>query len=472
MKKALLIAAVAAMAVPAFAAQKDGCTYPTIDGYTFENLWINSTGTGQWHQYVTDGIFPTVEKITMAAPLGDKIYVASSADWGVDEAGNPMMVDGNGLLLVFDYNTGEYIKSLDLTLDGAPYAGTLCANNIAVDDFGHLWVAGTVFTPMSESGDATPFKIYQVDPETGVMTLAVAPEIDDVKSGRTDFVSVSGDITRQEANLVVMAAPGQDSQALVIYNWFYEKGSDEAVGNFSDGSIVAEMEETFPEQTNWGQCCKVFIVPDEDYSGSLFYTDGNSTYPAIYDLEGAMTSSFADVVEEEGASLGTYKFYPLAAPCGAVEFTLGDDTFLVYGYEEHANSDTYNQRNRANLCRYGEVGDMSTLEQFFLFPENGLMNDGIANAYGGRRLHTFCTTTVTDAAGKQAVEILNVKPGNGMSLYRLAESGYSAGLEAATIVDNNDAPVEYFNLQGMRVENPENGLFIRRQGANATKVIL
>ena len=39
------------------------------------------------------------------------------------------------------------------------------------------------------------------------------------------------------------------------------------------------------------------------------------------------------------------------------------------------------------------------------------------------------------------------------------------------IVDS-EAPVEYYNLQGMRVENPANGIYIRRQGSKATKVVL
>ncbi len=34
-----------------------------------------------------------------------------------------------------------------------------------------------------------------------------------------------------------------------------------------------------------------------------------------------------------------------------------------------------------------------------------------------------------------------------------------------------NAPVEYFNLQGIRVDNPENGVFIRRQGTTVTKVV-
>ncbi len=38
--------------------------------------------------------------------------------------------------------------------------------------------------------------------------------------------------------------------------------------------------------------------------------------------------------------------------------------------------------------------------------------------------------------------------------------------------DDANAPVEYFNIQGVRVDNPANGLFIRRQGNTVTKVII
>lgn len=46
-----------------------------------------------------------------------------------------------------------------------------------------------------------------------------------------------------------------------------------------------------------------------------------------------------------------------------------------------------------------------------------------------------------------------------------------AGIDEITI-DENYAPIEYYNLQGMKVENPEKGLYIRIQGDKATKVIL
>ncbi len=39
-------------------------------------------------------------------------------------------------------------------------------------------------------------------------------------------------------------------------------------------------------------------------------------------------------------------------------------------------------------------------------------------------------------------------------------------------VAEENAPVEYFNLQGVRIANPENGMFIRRQGSKVSKVVL
>lgn len=42
----------------------------------------------------------------------------------------------------------------------------------------------------------------------------------------------------------------------------------------------------------------------------------------------------------------------------------------------------------------------------------------------------------------------------------------------AAITVEADGPVRYYNLQGIEVANPSNGIFIRRQGNKATKVIL
>lgn len=46
----------------------------------------------------------------------------------------------------------------------------------------------------------------------------------------------------------------------------------------------------------------------------------------------------------------------------------------------------------------------------------------------------------------------------------------SAGID--DVAADNDTPVEYFNLQGVRIDNPSNGIFIRRQGHKSEKVVI
>lgn len=52
-----------------------------------------------------------------------------------------------------------------------------------------------------------------------------------------------------------------------------------------------------------------------------------------------------------------------------------------------------------------------------------------------------------------------------------SKSDTNTSIEHIATADEN-APVEYFNLQGVRVVNPTSGLYIRRQGNTVTKVIL
>lgn len=44
-----------------------------------------------------------------------------------------------------------------------------------------------------------------------------------------------------------------------------------------------------------------------------------------------------------------------------------------------------------------------------------------------------------------------------------------SGVEETLIDDDTNA--EYYNLQGMKEENPSNGIFIKRQGGKTTKIV-
>ena len=49
------------------------------------------------------------------------------------------------------------------------------------------------------------------------------------------------------------------------------------------------------------------------------------------------------------------------------------------------------------------------------------------------------------------------------------ETGESSGIEDVNV---NDGEVEYYNLQGVKVENPEKGIYIMKQGGKTSKVVL
>ena len=51
------------------------------------------------------------------------------------------------------------------------------------------------------------------------------------------------------------------------------------------------------------------------------------------------------------------------------------------------------------------------------------------------------------------------------------EDNEGAGVNMIEVSDAN-APVEYYNLQGVRVANPSNGIFVRKEGNKALKVVL
>ncbi len=79
--------------------------------------------------------------------------------------------------------------------------------------------------------------------------------------------------------------------------------------------------------------------------------------------------------------------------------------------------------------------------------------------------------------GKFVIEIVNDCPSNADSnkdrtaIWNLTWTAYSSAIDAVEAAEA-DAPVEFFNLQGVRVTAPANGIFIRRQGTKVEKVVI
>ena len=80
----------------------------------------------------------------------------------------------------------------------------------------------------------------------------------------------------------------------------------------------------------------------------------------------------------------------------------------------------------------------------------------------------FPITAANIAAVNETKEVIVNTDANFLSIYIPSATSAITEIEAA----DENIPVEYFNLQGIRVANPENGLYIRRQGNKVSKVLV
>ena len=179
------------------------------------------------------------------------------------------------------------------------------------------------------------------------------------------------------------------------------------------------------------------------------------------------------------------KKYVLAAD-GKVAASLGTKT---YGYLSMAAA-TFD----GNICKTAEAnaftftpeGDayyMQDAEGFYYYqtgtynsfnksedvPEEGglwtisVAEDGAATITNTSVKKIISYSTTFTSYGSYAEVGENILP----TLYVYDETVGVAAVEAA-----ENAAVEYFNLQGVRVANPSNGLYIRRQGNQVSKVLV
>lgn len=107
--------------------------------------------------------------------------------------------------------------------------------------------------------------------------------------------------------------------------------------------------------------------------------------------------------------------------------------------------------------------------------QNGQIEEGKANGYGGK--YDTATKKITFPENDMYLGEEDYNGGNflrGSDVITFDMSGYSAINNVLSDADADvNAPVEFFNLQGVRVANPTEGqLVIRRQGTKVEKVVL
>lgn len=496
MKKSLLLASALLCAASSFAQDMtiapdgedvkrnfDPVQYEKFGEFELRNRWMisrNTDGNDEFLKYLPEN--------TMACSvvLDTTIYVSRP---------------NNGSLLKFGLASGRYLGELKLTVDGESIGTGIGASyNFTKDNFGHIVFHGYRATVgLADDGTDSGLALYYIsDIETGACTKAgdLMVTLDEYANnylkGRVDFSSIVGDVTRQEAHAIVMAGGGQNA-GLQIYRWRCEQGSDVWNGDFADKDgagnpdvIMLSPVAADANATQWQGATVCTIVQDEDFSGSLFYIDGMSNQPALYDTNGNFveggTHHVETTVNEETGEQETTAVRNISgdwlvtevAVNGITEFTVEGTNFVCYANTQHGKS----PGGDVKIAKLGDnfewTADAGAEMAWVSVPAQGM---GMTSD-GGRRILNISATVVEGANGTgEGVYLMINRNFNGLGLYTIAKEGWEDpngqvnGIEDI-VADEVEGAAKYYNLQGVEIANPENGLYIVKRGNKVSKELV
>lgn len=391
-------------------ATTDGVKYEPVNGINIVNLWIQD----RYHTQDVWASMPYCNTSARTAVMKDGyIYIARSNANAVIQGNDTL---AQSVIYKVDATNGNLIKELPLTLNGAIYGGAvLSSNTVGVDHFGHLFMS-----PYS-SEKAAIHDVYLVDEETGALTLVAELDKGDAVQ-RCDYIDVMGDLTREQAECNIMSV-GASSE--YVYRWHADQDGDWE-GGFEGDPYLAILD-FYPETvTQWGYApvVKMLLGEDEEtlYSGSLFYIDGFTTSPILYDETGTIVDSFENVDPS---------LLPMDVGAnGVCEFTLEGRNFIVYvaaQYDGVVESTGINKACQSYICEMGEGMTLEGMQRYWMVPDElGRTSDG------GTRVQSMNVEYGVDDEGNEEVTLFIFKCYNGMAVYKIGtnvSSGEQPGLK-------------------------------------------
>lgn len=331
-------------------------------------------------------------------------------------ADNVIFFDANGQMAK-THNVKAYLTEAQVGTTGEDGAFTpyTLGRGIDVDAVGNIIV--NLGFP-----NATQGKEFVVIAPDGTMRHIHCEVPAPGESARADFFACAGNIN---ANGYFALAPHQKNY-VGVYNIFEgEQDSDYSylVDADEGSSYTNEAKVVFPNKTvtEDAEFAPEFFLYHRSLSG-VRYSDGSSALVVLNDAafqQGKATTTGIGAFQIDGVN---YIVMPMADDSGA--------------------------RNS-----WFKVVNVATGE--IVAQDNGVGGNTATQDY----------SAWVNADG--TVSIAQLNQGKALTMYKLTL--------AASAIENvaaDNAAVEYYNLQGVKVANPENGIFVKKQGAKATKVVL
>ena len=384
----------------------------TVPTYTYDNTDTPVTPDPEPEQPVNPGVTaPTLTKVweyTSGIPTASATLSGTESAYGTGFNGTVYTVNKND-------NT---IYAWNKSQQKVAYANNANFTGVAItcDDAGNLLVNTGIYT-----SSATAWNIVAASNKAVTPITVTFPS--DIASGNTYHVGrIVGNMLSSEGAYVYLTRAAINKVACVkIVNGAIAAVTSSDAINGVDAAKVQNISYTHPSMETVAQInasskpANCFYFRDRLLKN--YFTTGATSFAAP---SGAYSTDGGDVVTLDGK---TYAMFPMGTTYGSAFAIVETSSKEVVAEEKNTV---------ANVSSY----------QSLVFEKVSETKANIYQFYAG---------------GKVA-------------MYTFEVPGVTTGIDSVN--SEVEAPAEYYNLQGVKVANPAKGLYIKKQGDKATKVIL
>lgn len=383
-----------------------------IDGDKFEKVWLFSVNNGNLASASWFGNDASKSMARSLAVIGGNLYVLNGKSWGEYS------------LVQLDAYSGN--KKADISLDGVT-GGTTAISCIRA-------MGNDLVGCNRANGTSHNLKVYKWTNGAGTPTAIL-----DIASSTLGF-DAGGE----------MGVYGNLNNGKISFS----DGKKVAYFTTSGGSVNTTPTIITLEKETGSIAATNEAVFNAD---GTFWLADNTTVPTLYTSDGKVSATLpAGLVSNQGSSLMCFN-YASGKKYMATITTLGGSANPAWG-----NGAIRIINLTDGVANATAVGNP--------MPANGF---GDSN-WGSSAASTDIAVTLTDDQNSQ-VNVWGLVPLQGIAYYKFAGKQVNAVENIAVdAADVDEAAAEYFTLQGVRVNraNAAPGLYIRRAGKTATKVIL
>jgi hypothetical protein len=246
-------------------------------------------------------------------PVGEEIpeWMGGTTERGMTHYdGKLYIVSRNAnppVLVVLDAATGSHLSSMPIDTSVVK-GGTFAVNDIAITPSGKILVAN-----LATNTHVQPFKVYilEEDGEGGLdATVLVEWNSQDSIDGVEqpfhrlgDGFNFYGDVSAEEDGYVIVGDANGAAVEPIVFRWDVQAG----VAAADPTKIV--LQEVYPAPVE-GAIAKLGITPRTwPLNNDLFWADGHSTVPALYNMQGELISTFSGDVAPMTTGISGVAFF-------------------------------------------------------------------------------------------------------------------------------------------------------------------